>query len=148
METKEMTKISILDATDEQIIEYIRNNPDKWTLGELIDRDSQVNRAMKVLPMMDMFKEAVYMYPDSYDVDYDEDDCVDMEGDKTKKAFKNYVECSMESFGDDFLDVDDIDIEVGWRGDIFEVEYSHDGHKLDTEYRHNGKNIKIEISTN
>lgn len=139
-----MKTISILDATDQQIIEYIKNNPDKWTLGELIDREEQVNRAMEVLPLVDMFKEAVDMYPEDYDVEYDEDDCVDMEGEKTKKAFKNYVECSMEG-SRDFLDVDDIDIEVGWRGDIFEVEYSHDGHKLDTEYIHNGKNIKIEV---
>ena len=43
-----MKTISILDATDQQIIEYIKNNPDKWTLGELIDRDEQVNRAMEV----------------------------------------------------------------------------------------------------
>lgn len=139
-----MKTISILDATTEQIIEYIKNNPDKWTLGELIDRDEQVNRAMKVLPLVDMFKESVDMYPEDYDVEYDEDDCVDMDGEKTKKAFKNYVECSMEGSGD-FLDVDDIDIEVSWHGDILEVEYSHDGHELDTEYRHNGKNIKIEV---
>ena len=69
-----MKTISILDATDQQIIEYIKNNPDKWTLGELIDRDEQVNRAMEVLPLVDMFKEAVDMYPEDYDVEYDEDD--------------------------------------------------------------------------
>ena len=43
-----MKEISIVDATEEQIIEYIKNNPDSWTLGELIDKDEQVYRAMEV----------------------------------------------------------------------------------------------------
>ena len=86
-----MKRISIVDATEEQIIDYIKNNPDSWTLGELIDKDEQVYRAMEDLSWIDLFKEAVYLYPDDYDVDYDEDDCVDMESEKTKNEFKNYT---------------------------------------------------------
>ena len=141
-----MKRISIVDATKEQIIEYIKNNPDSWTLGELIDKDEQVYKAMDDLSWIDLFKEAVHLYPDSYDVDYDEDDCVDMEGEKTKNEFKNYLEYSMDGL-DVFLTEDDIDIEVYLLGDIFEVVYinNKNGEELDKEIRHNGKNIKIEV---
>ena len=141
-----MKRISIVDATKEQIIEYIKNNPDSWTLGELIDKDEQVYKAMDDLSWIDLFKEAVHLYPDSYDVDYDEDDCVDMETEKTKNEFKNYLECSMDGL-DVFLTEDDIDIEMYWLGDIFEVVYinNKNGEELDKEIRHNGKNIKIEV---
>jgi hypothetical protein len=141
---KEMKKISILEATPQQIIEYIKNNPDEWTLGKLIDDDEQVYKAMEDPSWEDLFQEAVYMYPEDYDVDYDEDDCVDMESEKTKKEFKNYLKCSMNGF-DEFLTEYDIDIEVGWRGDIFEVIYSHNGKELDNEIILSGKNIKIEV---
>ena len=141
-----MKKISIVDATEEQIIEYIKNNPDSWTLGKLIDKDEQVYRAMDDLSWIDLFEEAVYLYPDSYDVDYDEDDCVDMESEKTKNEFKNYLECEMDCLYA-FLTEDDIDIEIYWLGDILEVVYinNKNGEKLDKEIRLNGKNIKIEV---
>ena len=141
-----MKKISIVDATEEQIIEYIKNNPDSWTLGKLIDKDEQVYRAMDDLSWIDLFKEAVYLYPDSYDVDYDEDDCVDMESEKTKNEFKNYLEFSMD-YVYAFLTEDDIDIEIYWLGDILEVVYinNKNGDELDKEIIHNGKNIKIEV---
>lgn len=141
-----MKKISIVDATEEQIIEYIKNNPDSWNLGKLIDKDEQVYRAMDDLYWIDLFKEAVDLYPDSYDVDYDEDDCVDMESEKTKKEFKNYLECEMD-YVYAFLTEDDIDIEIYWIGDILEVVYinNKNGEELDKEIRHNGKNIKIEV---
>ena len=141
-----MKKISIVDATEEQIIEYIKNNPDSWTLGELIDKDEQVYRAMDDLSWIDLFKEAVDLYPDDYDVDYDEDDCVDMESEKTKNEFKNYLECEMDCLYA-FLTEDDIDIEIYWIGDILEVVYinNKNGEELDKEIRHNGKNIKIEV---
>ena len=141
-----MKKISIVDATEEQIIEYIKNNPDSWTLGKLIDKDEQVYRAMDDLSWIDLFKEAVYLYPDSYDVDYDEDDCVDMESEKTKNEFKNYLEFSMD-YVYAFLTEDDIDIEIYWLGDILEVVYinNKNGEELDKEIIHNGKNIKIEV---
>ena len=141
-----MKKISIVDATEEQIIEYIKNNPDSWTLGKLIDKDEQVYRAMEDLSWIDLFKEAVYLYPDSYDVDYDEDDCVDMESEKTKNEFKNYLEFSMD-YVYAFLTEDDIDIELYWLGDILEVVYinNKNGEELDKEIIHNGKNIKIEV---
>ena len=141
-----MKRISIVDATEEQIIDYIKNNPDSWTLGKLIDKDEQVYRAMDDLSWIDLFKEAVYLYPDSYDVDYDEDDCVDMESEKTKNEFKNYLECEMDCLYA-FLTEDDIDIEIYWQGDILEVVYinNKNGEELDKEIRHNGKNIKIEV---
>ena len=141
-----MKKISIVDATEEQIIEYIKNNPDSWTLGKLIDKDEQVYKAMEDLSWIDLFKEAVYLYPDSYDVDYDEDDCVDMESEKTKNEFKNYLEFSMD-YVYAFLTEDDIDIELYWLGDILEVVYinNKNGEELDKEIIHNGKNIKIEV---
>ena len=141
-----MKKISIVDATEEQIIEYIKNNPDSWTLGKLIDKDEQVYRAMDDLSWIDLFEEAVYLYPDSYDVDYDEDDCVDMESEKTKNEFKNYLECEMDCLYA-FLTEDDIDIEIYWLGDILEVVYinNKNGEELDKEIIHNGKNIKIEV---
>ena len=141
-----MKRISIVDATEEQIIEYIKNNPDIWTLGKLIDKDEQVYRAMEDLSWIDLFKEAVYLYPDSYDVDYDEDDCVDMESEKTKNEFKNYLEFSMD-YVYAFLTEDDIDIEIYWLGDILEVVYinNKNGEELDKEIIHNGKNIKIEV---
>lgn len=141
-----MKRISIVDATEEQIIEYIKNNPDSWTLGELIDKDEQVYKAMDDLSWIDLFKEVVHLYPDSYDVDYDEDDCVDMESEKTKNEFKNYLECSMNGL-DVFLTEYDIDIEIYWHGDILEVVYinNKNGEELDKEIIHNGKNIKIEV---
>lgn len=141
-----MKRISIVDATKEQIIEYIKNNPDSWTLGELIDKDEQVYRAMEDLSWIDLFKEAVYLYPDSYDVDYDEDDCVDMESEKTKNEFKNYLDGEMDALYE-FLTEDNIDIEIYWLGDILEVVYinNKNGEKLDKEIIHNGKNIKIEV---
>ena len=141
-----MKKISIVDATEEQIIEYIKNNPDSWTLGELIDKDEQVYKAMDDLSWIDLFEEAVHLYPDDYDVDYDEDDCVDMESEKTKNEFKNYLEFNMD-FSYAFLTEDDIDIEIYWIGDILEVVYinNKNGEELDKEIRHNGKNIKIEV---
>lgn len=141
-----MKKISIVDATEEQIIEYIKNNPDSWNLGELIDKDEQVYRAMDDLSWIDLFKEAVDLYPDDYDVDYDEDDCVDMESEKTKNEFKNYLEFYMD-YSYAFITEDDIDIEIYWIGDILEVVYinNKNGEKLDKEIRHNGKNIKIEV---
>ena len=141
-----MKRISIVDATEEQIIEYIKNNPDSWTLWKLIDKDEQVYRAMEDLSWIDLFKEAVYLYPDSYDVDYDEDDCVDMESEKTKNEFKNYLEFSMD-YVYAFLTEDDIDIEIYWLGDILEVVYinNKNGEELDKEIIHNGKNIKIEV---
>ena len=141
-----MKRISIVDATEEQIIEYIKNNPDSWTLGELIDKDEQVYKAMDDISWIDLFKEAVYLYPDSYDVDYDEDDCVDMESEKTKNEFKNYLDGEMDALYE-FLTEDDIDIEIYWIGDILEVVYinNKNGEELDKEIRHNGKNIKIEV---
>lgn len=141
-----MKRISIVDATEEQIIEHIKNNPDSWTLGELIDKDEQVYKAMDDLSWIDLFKEAVHLYPDDYDVDYDEDDCVDMESEKTKNEFKNYLECEMDCLYA-FLTEDDIDIEIYWLGDILEVVYinNKNGEELDKEIRHNGKNIKIEV---
>lgn len=141
-----MERISIVDATEEQIIEYIKNNPDSWTLGKLIDKDEQVYRAMDDLSWIDLFKEAVDLYPDDYDVDYDEDDCVDMESEKTKNEFKNYLEFYMD-YSYAFITEDDIDIEIYWIGDILEVVYinNKNGEKLDKEIRHNGKNIKIEV---
>lgn len=141
-----MKKISIVDATEEQIIEYIKNNPDSWTLWKLIDKDEQVYRAMDDLSWIDLFKEAVYLYPDDYDVDYDEDDCVDMESEKTKNEFKNYLEFNMDAVYA-FLTEDDIDIEIYWLGDILEVVYinNKNGEELDKEIIHNGKNIKIEV---
>lgn len=141
-----MKKISIVDATEEQIIEYIKNNPDSWTLWKLIDKDEQVYRAMDDLSWIDLFKEAVYLYPDDYDVDYDEDDCVDMESEKTKNEFKNYLEFNMDAVYA-FLTEDDIDIEIYWIGDILEVVYinNKNGEELDKEIIHNGKNIKIEV---
>ena len=141
-----MKRISIVDATEEQIIEDIKNNPDSWTLWKLIDKDEQVYRAMEDLSWIDLFKEAVYLYPDDYDVDYDEDDCVDMESEKTKNEFKNYLECEMDCLYA-FLTEDDIDIEIYWLGDILEVVYinNKNGEELDKEIRHNGKNIKIEV---
>lgn len=141
-----MKRISIVDATEEQIIEYIKNNPDSWTLGKLIDNDEQVYRAMEDISWIDLFKEAVYLYPDSYDVDYDEDDCVDMESEKTKNEFKNYLYGEMDALYE-FLTEDDIDIEIYWHGDILEVVYinNKNGETLDNEIRHNGKNIKIEV---
>lgn len=141
-----MKRISIVDATEEQIIEYIKNNPDSWTLGKLIDKDEQVYKAMDDLSWIDLFKEAVYLYPDSYDVDYDEDDCVDMESEKTKNEFKNYLECEMD-YSYAFLTEDDIDIEIYWQGDILDVVYinNKNGEELDKEIIHNGKNIKIEV---
>ena len=101
---------------------------------------------MEDLSWIDLFKEAVYLYPDSYDVDYDEDDCVDMESEKTKNEFKNYLECEMDCLYA-FLTEDDIDIEIYWLGDILEVVYinNKNGEKLDKEIRLNGKNIKIEV---
>lgn len=141
-----MKRISIVDATKEQIIEYIKNNPDSWTLGELIDKDEQVYRAMDDLSWIDLFKEAVYLYPDSYDVDYDEDDCVDMESEKTKNEFKNYLYGEMDALYA-FLTEDDIDIEIYWLGDILEVVYinNKNGEELDKQIIHNGKNKKIEV---
>ena len=141
-----MKRISIVDATKEQIIEYIKNNPDSWTLGELIDKDEQVYRAMDDLSWIDLFKEAVYLYPDDYDVDYDDDDCVDMESEKTKNEFKNYLEFNMD-FSYAFLTEDDIDIEIYWLGDILEVVYinNKNGEELDKQIIHNGKNKKIEV---
>ena len=141
-----MKRISIVDATEEQIIEYIKNNPDSWTLGELIDKDEQVYKAMEDISWIDLFKEAVYLYPDSYDVDYDEDDCVDMESEKTKNEFKNYLYGEMDALYE-FLTEDDIDIEIYWLGDILDVVYinNKNGEELDKEIRHNGKNIKIEV---
>ena len=141
-----MKRISIVDATEEQIIEYIKNNPDSWTLGELIDKDEQVYKAMEDISWIDLFKEAVYLYPDSYDVDYDEDDCVDIESERTKNEFKNYLECEMDALYE-FLTEDDIDIEIYWHGDILEVVYinNKNGEELDKEIIHNGKNIKIEV---
>lgn len=141
-----MKRINIVDATKEQIIEYIKNNPDSWTLGELIDKNEQVYKAMDNLSWIDLFKEAVYLYPDSYDVDYDEDDCVDMESEKTKNEFKNYLEFNMD-FSYAFLTEDDIDIEIYWIGDILEVVYinNKNGEELDKEIIHNGKNKKIEV---
>lgn len=141
-----MKRISIVDATEEQIIEYIKNNPDSWNLWKLIDKDEQVYRAMDDLSWINLFTEAVYLYPDSYDVDYDEDDCVDMESEKTKNEFKNYLECEMDAVYA-FLTEDDIDIEIYWLGDILEVVYinNKNGEKLDKEIRLNGKNIKIEV---
>lgn len=141
-----MKKISIVDATEEQIIEYIKNNPDSWTLWKLIDKDEQVYRAMDDLSWIDLFKEAVYLYPDDYDVDYDEDDCVDMESEKTKNEFKNYLEFNMDAVYA-FLTEDDIDIEIYWIGDILEVVYinNKNGEELDKEIIHNGKNLKIEV---
>lgn len=141
-----MKKISIVDATEEQIIEDIKNNPDSWTLWKLIDKDEQVYRAMDDLSWIDLFKEAVYLYPDDYDVDYDEDDCVDMESEKTKNEFKNYLEFNMDAVYA-FLTEDDIDIEIYWLGDILEVVYinNKNGEELDKEIIHNGKNIKIEV---
>ena len=141
-----MERINIVDATEEQIIEYIKNNPDSWTLGELIDKDEQVYKAMDDLSWIDLFKEAIYLYPDSYDVDYDEDECVDMESEKTKNEFKNYLECEMDCLYA-FLTEDDIDIEIYWLGDILEVLYinNKNGEVLDKEIIHNAKNIKIEV---
>lgn len=141
-----MKKISIVDATEEQIIEYIKNNPDSWTFGELIDKDEQVYKAMDDLYWIDLFKEAVYLYPDSYDVDYDEDDCVDMESEKTKNEFKNYLECEMDCLYA-FLTEDDIDIEIYWLGDILEVVYinNKNGEELDKQIILNGKDKEIEV---
>ena len=141
-----MKRISIVDATEEQIIEYIKNNPDSWTLGELIDKDEQVYKAMEDISWIDLFKEAVYLYPDSYDVDYDEDDCVDMESEKTKNEFKNYLYGEMDALYE-FLTEDDIDIEIYWLGDILDVVYinNKNGEELDKDIIHNGKNIKIEV---
>ena len=141
-----MKRISIVDATEEQIIEYIKNNPDSWTLGELIDYDEQVYRAMEDPSWIDLFKEAVYLYPDCFDVDYDEDGCVDMESKKNKREFKNYIDGAMDSL-DKFITEDDIDIEIYWHGDILEVVYinNKNGEKLDNEIIHNGKNLKIEV---
>ena len=141
-----MKRISIVDATEEQIIEYIKNNPDSWTLGKLIDNDEQVYRAMEDISWIDLFKEAVHLYPDIYAVDYDENDYVDMESEKTKNEFKNYLYGEMDALYE-FLTEDDIDIEIYWHGDILEVVYinNKNGEELDKEIRHNGKNIKIEV---
>ena len=141
-----MKKITLREATEEQIINAVKNNPDSWTLGKLIDKDEQVYRAMDDLSWIDLFEEAVDLYPDSYDVDYDEDDCVDMESEKTKNEFKNYLEFSMD-YVYAFLTEDDIDIEIYWLGDILEVVYinNKNGEELDKEIIHNGKNIKIEV---
>ena len=140
-----MKRISIVDATEEQIIEYIKDNPDSWTLGELIDKDEQVYKAMEDLSWIDLFKEAVHLYPDSYDVDYDEDDCVDMQSNKTKNEFKNYLYGEMDALYE-FLTEDDIDIEIYWHGDILEVVYinNNNGEELDKDIILNGKNLKIE----
>ena len=141
-----MKRITLREATEEQIIEYIKNNPDSWTLGKLIDNEEQVYRAMEDISWIDLFKEAVYLYPDSYDVDYDEVDCVDMESEKTKNDFKNYLYGEMDALYE-FITEDDIDIEIYWHGDILEVVYinNKNGEELDNEIRHNGKNIKIEV---
>ena len=60
-----MKRISIVDATEEQIIEYIKNNPDSWTLGKLIDNEEQVYRAMEDCSWNAGYEEHCNMYDDS-----------------------------------------------------------------------------------
>ena len=118
-----MKKVTLRDATDEQIINAIRSNPEKWGLE--LSRETQVTKAMENSSYIDAFSEAVHMYDEWDNVgwyeDEDGDKCIDWESEKTKCYYYNYVDSSMDGW-DEFVDIDYADIEVHRTNDYLHIE--------------------------
>ena len=136
-----MKKVTIREATDEQIINAIRRNPEDWGL-ELI-RDTQITAAMSKSSWIDAFSEAVHMW-DAWDSvgwyeDEEGDKCIDFESVKTKDYYKNYVNSSMDSWNE-FVEIENADIEVERGNDYLQIKVFWNGKKVGESW-YTGPNI-------
>jgi hypothetical protein len=141
-----MKKITLSEATEQQIIDAIRRNPDGWELK--LDTYEQVSIAMEDNNWKEMFEEQVTHWGDHDSVDWDEDGNIEYYSDKTDEAFRNYLECSMESL-DCFVDIDDLEIDVEKRGDMYQIIFwtekgSFGRHKYDEVWCHSYSKVEVE----
>lgn len=108
-----MRKISLKNATEEQIENAVRRNPDKFGIKMTLDLDESMEEHMNDWKWRTIFEEAVHMYPEDYHSDEitDADGCVDYELEKTREIFKEYI----ESFGEETIYVE---VEKDYFGDV------------------------------
>lgn len=114
-----MKEITLKEATEQQIIDSIRRNPEDWTE---LDTYEQVNAAMVDNKWKELFEKQVKNWGDHDSVDWEEDGCIDFSSPKTEDAFRNYLECSMESL-DALVGIDDLEIEVQDRGESYHIVF-------------------------
>ncbi len=122
--------ITLCEATEDQIIEAIRRNPEDWIEH---GKNDQIAVAMKDDGWKDLFEEAIGNWADHDSVDWyedeDGDEYIDYKSEKTKAFFKRYLEATLE-----IVDIDDLEIEVYKANDYLHIKYLKDGEKFDESW--------------
>ena len=138
-------KITIGEATIEQIEQAIRNNPDRWID---LDGDQQVSDEMDDIIWREQFEESLKYFdgwgdPERADWTEDEDGDkeVDWDGETTKRQFENYIRCSKDCFEADnggWVTIDDLDIDIRRCDNILHIVFLLDGKKYDEYWSSSG----------